>query len=105
MVARHWRGWTLAEDADRYQNFLVREVLPRLRQIEGYRGGEILRRQDGDEVEFLVINFFDSIDSVRAFAGDDITRARFEPEALRLLCRYDFQATHYEVANPGSHCL
>ena len=97
MIARHWRGWTEVQDAEAYENLLKDKVLPSLRGIEGYRGGYILRRDGAQEVEFVVVNLFDSLESVKAFAGPDYTIPVFEPEAKRLLQRIEPAAMHYEV--------
>jgi heme-degrading monooxygenase HmoA len=97
MIARHWRGWTARGNADAYQELLSGTVLPGLKKISGYRGGYVLRRDVGEEVEFVVINFFDSIEAVQQFAGPDYTVAQFEPEAKRLLARVEPHAVHYEV--------
>jgi len=97
MIARHWRGWTSAENADPYEGLLREKVLPKLGGLEGYRGGYILRRATGSEVEFVVINFFDSLDAVRAFAGPEYEVAVFEPEARRLLSKAEPIAVHFEV--------
>jgi heme-degrading monooxygenase HmoA len=97
LIARHWRGWTAPADADAYENLLKHKVLPELRSIEGYRGGYIFRRDGNGEVEFIVVNFFDSLDAVKRFAGDDYSTAVFEPEARRLLSRIETVAVHYEV--------
>ena len=97
MIARHWRGWTKPQNADAYESLLKEKVLPRLKTIEGYRGGYVLRSDDGNEVEFVVVNLFDSLESVRRFAGEDYSTAIFEPEARRLLSRIEPLAKHYEV--------
>jgi heme-degrading monooxygenase HmoA len=98
MIARHWRGWTERQNADAYETLLKQRVLPGLKDLEGYRGGYVLRRNDGQhEVEFVVVNLFDSLDAVKRFAGDDYTTAVFEPEAERLLSRIEPRATHYDV--------
>jgi heme-degrading monooxygenase HmoA len=97
MIARHWRGWTAPENADAYQKLLSGTVLPALKKISGYRGGYVLRRDVGEEVEFVVVNLFDSIEAVKQFAGPDYTVAQFEPEARRLLARVEPFAIHYEV--------
>jgi heme-degrading monooxygenase HmoA len=97
MIARHWRGWTGREDADAYETLLRDEVLPHIEQIEGHRGGYVLRQDSLDESEFVVINFFDSLDAVKRFAGPDYHIAVFEPEARRLLSRIESIAHHYEV--------
>jgi hypothetical protein len=72
VIARHWRGWTEVQDADAYKSLLKDKVLPSLRGIEGYRGGYILRSDGPQEVEFVVVNFFDSLESVKRFAGAEL---------------------------------
>src|SRR5215472_5148495 len=98
MIARHWRGWTRPEDADAYESLLRESVLPHIHQLEGHCGGYVLRKDSPDESEFIVINFFDSIEGVKRFAGPDYQVAIFEPEARRLLSRIEPVAHHYEVA-------
>ncbi len=97
MIARHWTGATRREDADAYERLLRETVIPALQRIEGYRGGYVLRRDTGDEVEFVVVNLFATLDAVRAFAGPDYETAVFEPEARRLLSRAEPRALHYDV--------
>lgn len=81
MIARHWRGWTKLADAPAYETLLTETVLPALKKIEGYQGGYVLRQDDDRESEFVVTNFFDSLESVKRFAGDDYRTPVFEPEA------------------------
>ena len=83
--------------ADAYEKLLREQVLPGLRQMDGYRGGYILRQEGNDEVEFVVMNLFASLEAVRAFAGPDYTIPVFEPEARRLLSKVEPLARHYEV--------
>jgi heme-degrading monooxygenase HmoA len=97
MIARHWRGWTLLQDADAYERLLKETVLPGLKAIEGYRGGYVFRKDGTEEVEFVVVNLFASLEAVRRFAGENYGVAVFEPEAKRLLSKAEPQATHYEV--------
>jgi len=97
MIARVWRGWTSIENADAYERLLREQVLPGLQQIDGYRGGYILRQEGKDEVEFVVMNLFDSLEAVRAFAGPEYTVPVFEPEARQLLSKVEPRARHYEV--------
>lgn len=98
MIARVWRGWTRCEDADAYERLLRDEVLPAIGRIDGHRGAYVLRHDRVDEVEFVVMNLFEALEAVIAFAGPDYTVAVFEPEARRLLARIEPTATHYEVA-------
>lgn len=96
-IARHWRGWTEPENADAYEALLRNKVLPSLKDIEGYRGGYLLRSDGAREVEFVVINLFDSLEAVKRFAGPDYAIPVFEPEARALLSRIEPVAVHYEV--------
>jgi hypothetical protein len=97
MIARLWKGWTTLENADAYESLLREKVLPGLQQIDGYRGGYILRQDGSQEVEFAVLNLFDSFDVLRIFAGPDYTVPVFEPEARLLLSKVEPIAHHYEV--------
>jgi len=97
VIARHWRGWTKLRDAAAYETLLKQIVLPGLKAIEGYRGGHVLRKDEPEESEFVVINFFDSLDAVKRFAGPEYSVAVFEPEARKLLSRIERTASHDEV--------
>jgi heme-degrading monooxygenase HmoA len=97
MIARHWRGWTKPEDADAYEELLTMKVLPGLKSISGYCGGYVLRSDNREESEFVVINFFASLEAVQRFAGTDYRVPVFEPEARQLLSRIEQVANHYEV--------
>jgi heme-degrading monooxygenase HmoA len=97
VIGRLWRGWTNRENADAYERLLRDRVLPGLRTVDGYEGGFVLRRDNDDESEFVVLNLFASLDAVRSFAGDDHEVPVFEPEARELLARVEPIARHYEV--------
>jgi hypothetical protein len=97
MIARLWKGWTTLENADAYERLLREQVLPGLRDIDGYKGGYILRHEAEDEVEFAIMNLFESLEAVRAFAGPNYTVPVFEPEARQLLSRVEPLARHYDV--------
>jgi len=97
MIARHWRGWTELENADAYETLLKEKVLPSLKGIAGYRGGYVLRSDGPQETEFVVVNFFDSLEAVKGFAGPEYAVPVFEPEARELLCKVEPIARHYEV--------
>jgi hypothetical protein len=97
MIARHWRRWTSVQDAIAYENLLKDKVLPELRKIEGYGGGFVLRLDGSEEVEFVVVNLFESLEAVKRFAGPDYKIPVFEPEAEKLLRRIEAIANHYDV--------
>lgn len=98
MISRIWHGWTTLENADAYERIVSTEVLPEIaaRQIPGYRGAHLLRRRLGEEVEFATIMWFDSLDAIRQFMGDDYEVAHVPPKARAVLARYDARSQHYD---------
>jgi antibiotic biosynthesis monooxygenase (ABM) superfamily enzyme len=105
MISRIWHGWTTLEDADAYEALLQEEIFVGIgdRQIPGYRGIQLLRRGVGDEVEFVTVMRFDSLEAVRTFAGEDYEVAVVPAKAQALLARFDARSQHYEVrAERGS---
>jgi len=96
-VARTWHGWTTPENADAYEALLRAEILPGIHRIEGYLGAYLLRRDAGAEVEFETVTLWDSLDAVRAFAGEDYEASVVPPAARELLARFDERSVHYEV--------
>jgi heme-degrading monooxygenase HmoA len=99
MISRVWYGWTTPANADAYESLLKSEIFVGIqnRQIRGYRGIQLFRRNLGDEVEFVTVMWFDSIEAVRAFAGEDYEKAVVPPKARTLLLRFDQRSQHYEV--------
>ena len=99
MISRVWHGWTTPANADAYESLLKSEIFAgiRNRQIPGYRGIHLLRRSLGDEVEFVTVMWFDSMEAVRAFAGEDFEVAVVPQQARALLARFDERSQHYEV--------
>ena len=97
MIARLWHGWTSPENADGYEAFLRTKMLPSIHNVPGYLGADLLRREDGDEIAFVTITRFESLDAVRTFAGEDYEQAVVEPEARALLSHFDERSAHYEV--------
>ena len=98
MIERVWRGWIAPEQAEAYERFLRDDFLPGAHAIAGYRGARVLRRQVGGEIEYLVITHFDSLDAIRAFAGEDAEQAHVAPAARALLRRWEERVAHYEIA-------
>jgi heme-degrading monooxygenase HmoA len=97
VIARIWHGWTTPGNADAYETLLRTEVLPGISQIAGARGAYVFRDPLEGEVEFVTITLWDSLDAVRAFAGDDYEVAVVPPPARRLLARFDERSRHYET--------
>jgi hypothetical protein len=102
MICRLWHGWTTPDSADAYEQLLREEVFVGIasRRIAGYRGIELLRRPTDDEVEFITLMWFETIDDVRLFAGPNYEQAVVPPAAQKILRRFDATSTHYEVRMP-----
>jgi heme-degrading monooxygenase HmoA len=99
MILRYWRGWATSENAEAYERIAREEVLPSFaaRDLPGYRGSYLLRRGGDEEIEYAVIMIFDSIDDVRAFAGDDYEAAYVPARVREVLTRFDQRPAHYEI--------
>jgi len=99
MIARIWHGWTRPADAKAYENMLRNEIFSSIaaRKIPGYHGAELFIREDGNEVEFVTLLRFDSMEGVKEFAGADETRPVIYPGAERLLTRME-RSVHYRIA-------
>jgi heme-degrading monooxygenase HmoA len=98
MIARTWQGATAAHDADAYLDDLHQTGLAEYRKVDGNRGVLALRRIVEDRAEFLLVSLWDSEESIRQFAGDEIEKAVFYPEDERFLVDRDNHVVHYEVA-------
>jgi len=96
---RVWHGWTTHENADQYQELLHRVIFPSIeaKNIRGYRSIELLRRDLKDEVEFVTIMTFNSLQSVKNFQGKDYEKSYVPEPAQKLLKRWDKKAIHYDA--------
>jgi antibiotic biosynthesis monooxygenase (ABM) superfamily enzyme len=99
MIKRIWHGWTTRGNADKYFEVLTSQVIPGIaeRKIPGYRSFEVLRKDDGEEIEFVTIITFDSLQNVIDFQGEDYTRAYIPDAARAVLKRWDHHCSHYEA--------
>ena len=98
-IKRVWHGWTTPENADKYLNLLDNEVFPGIeaKKIPGYQSIELFRLDLGDEVEFVTIMTFDSLQNVIDFQGEDYTRCYVPAAAKLVLKRWDQVSAHYEL--------
>ena len=99
MICRLWRGWTTPENAEAYERVVRGEVIPGIeaRKIPGFRHIDLMRRDIGDEVEFQTLMWFDSLDAIIAFIGEDYAVSHVPEQARSVLKRFDEWAAHYEV--------
>ncbi len=104
-IKRIWHGWTTPNNADTYENLLRDEVFPSIetKNISGYRSIELLRRDQGDEVEFITLMTFDSLQSVIDFQGDDYQQCYVPDAAQKVLKRWDQTSAHFEVKEVRSY--
>lgn len=98
-IKRVWHGWTTPENADQYQNLLRDEIFPGIeaKRIPGYQSIELMRRNLSNEIEFITIMTFDSLQNVMDFQGKDYARSYVPEAAQKLLKRWDKVAAHYEA--------
>jgi heme-degrading monooxygenase HmoA len=104
MIARTWRGVVRAADAEEYADYVRTTGLAAYAATAGNRGAHLLWRIDGERAEVLTVSFWESLDAVRGFAGDDIDRAVFYPDDDRYLLERDLVAAHWtviEATGPG----
>ena len=99
MIVRLWRGAAATAKADDYFRHFTSVVAPHLKAIDGHEGAILLRRDVESRVEFLAVTFWDSMETIKKFAGPKPEAAVVEPEGRAALCSFDDFATHYEVAH------
>jgi heme-degrading monooxygenase HmoA len=99
LISRIWHGWTTPGNADRYETLLKEEIFIGIqnRHIRGFKNIQLLRREVGGEAEFVTIMYFDSLDAVREFAGEDYEVAVVPEKARAVLSHFDERSLHYEV--------
>jgi heme-degrading monooxygenase HmoA len=99
MISRIWHGWTTPENADLYEALLREEIFVGIhdRHIQGFKNLQLLRREVDQEVEFVTIMLFDSLEAVREFAGEDYEVAVVPAKARKLLSRFDERSQHYQL--------
>jgi antibiotic biosynthesis monooxygenase (ABM) superfamily enzyme len=99
MICRLWRGWTTPEEADAYENIVRTEVIPGIeaRRIPGFRHIDLMRRDLDGEIEFQTLMWFDDLDAIKAFMGEDYTLSHVPTEARAVLNSFDDRASHFEV--------
>ena len=99
MVLRIWHGYTTKENADEYEKLLKEEIFPGIadKEIGGYRKMQLLRRELPEEVEFTTIMWFESLDAVKSFVGEDYQTVYVPEKARRVLSRFDQRSVHCEL--------
>jgi len=98
-IKRVWRGWTTPENADPYRDLLKNHVRPGIeaKNIPGYRSLELMSRDLGEEIEFMTVMTFDSLDNIGGLQGADYERAYVPDVAQAVLKRWDQTCLHFET--------
>lgn len=97
MIARIWHGITPVAKADEYVEFLNKTGVKDYRATEGNLAAYVLRRIEGERAHFLTLTFWDSVESIKKFAGEDYEKARYYPEDKDFLLEFEEMVAHYEV--------
>ena len=97
MIARTWRGWTRRRDTEAYVEYLMETGIREYKETPGNRAAYILHRDDGQRTAFITLTFWDSIEAVHRFAGQDAERAVFYPADGRFLIDRETTASNYLV--------
>ena len=99
MICRVWRGLTSFANAAAYEAIVRGEVIPAIEahRIPGFRHIDLMRRELGDKIEFQTLMWFDDLDAVKAFVGEDYAVSHVPAAARAVLARFDERAAHYEV--------
>ncbi|NIM96030.1 MAG: antibiotic biosynthesis monooxygenase [Anaerolineales bacterium] len=103
MIARLWHGAVPADKAVEYAQYLRATGIPDLESTSGNQGVYVLRNVADHIAHFVLISLWESLDSIRAFAGDEIERARYYPKDADFLLELAPTVTHYEVLNSPMH--
>ena len=99
MICRLWRGWTTPENAGAYEAVVRGEVIPGIeaRSIPGFRHIDLMKRDLGGEIEFQTLMWFDSLEAIVAFMGEDYAVSHVPVAAQAVLAHFDERAAHFEV--------
>lgn len=97
MLARIWRGVTPKAKAAEYVKYIEKTGVTEYRATPGNRAVLILTRDQNEQTEFLVLTLWDSLESIRAFAGDDVEAAKYYPEDAQFLLHFEPHVTHHQV--------
>jgi heme-degrading monooxygenase HmoA len=104
MIIRIWRGWVATADAaDAYQEFLRSTFLPAIHSLEGYCGATVLRRTVAEEIEFMTLTRFASVEAIRKFAGEEVDGREIEGSIERLLGNPKTAYIHAHYARYGCY--
>lgn len=97
MIARIWHGKVLSVKAQDYHQYLLATGLPDYAGVQGNRGVSLLKKEEGDITHYYTLTYWNDIDAIKRFAGEDYEKARYYPEDSNYLLELEPLVTHYEV--------
>lgn len=102
MIVRMWHGRTHASKAQAYQEFLNQRAIPDYRSVAGNLSVHILRREEGEVTHFITLTYWENMDAIRGFAGENVETAKYYPEDANFLLEFEPTVVHYEVTGQSS---
>ena len=97
MIVRMWHGLVPTAKAKAYREFTNSRAIPDYQSVPGNQSVHILERQEAEITHFITLTFWDSLDAIRGFAGEDVERAKYYPEDSDFLLEFEPKVVHYEV--------
>ncbi len=97
MIIRMWHGRVQHDDAPAYREFLKQRAIPDYRSVKGNIDVKILERREDDATHFITMTSWDTLDSIKSFAGDEVEKAKYYPEDAGYLLEFEPSVVHYEV--------
>ncbi len=96
-MVRMWHGRVPASKTEAYREFLLRRAIPDYRAVAGNISAHVLERRDGEVTHFMTLTFWESLESIRGFAGEPVDNAKYYPEDKDFLLEFEPKVAHYEV--------
>jgi heme-degrading monooxygenase HmoA len=97
MIARIWHGATPICKGDEYLKLMREVAIPDYRSAPGNKGAYVLWRTEGDKAHFLTLTFWESLEAIRTFAGDDVQKAKYYDFDVDFLVELEPSSAHYET--------
>ena len=101
MIIRMWHGRVNHDKAESYRRFLVERAIPDYQSVQGNLGVKILQRREEDSTHFITMTSWESLEAIKAFAGEDVEKAKYYPEDDGFLLEFEPTVVHYEVVGRG----
>lgn len=98
MIVRMWHGRVPTSKAEAYRRFLNRRAIPDYRSVQGNISVHILERREGEATHFITMTFWENMEVIKGFAGEEVEKAKYYPEDKDFLLEFEPAVVHYEVA-------